>query len=222
MDLADNKNLDVTTGIVYPAVKDIYHYISDLEEILKHHCNFVIYPITEEDIELHQKSLAEIFDVSQKTGLTVFAHPCGIGHVFDGSATSRFVVEHRDSWQVLSTFQPVPATCMNNLEFKAFMQHWIDQVVALGADGIAWDNPHYYIHEKKSQIWIQNFKLLAGEEKQVVKAIDICMNEKIDSIVGWSYYGSRAISSQRCQNPKVVWDILGNMFERFNVNNSLA
>ena len=69
---------------------------------------------------------------------------------------------------------------------------------------------------KNSQIWIQNFKLMNGEEQQVEKAIEICMNEKIDSVVGWSYYGSRAISSLRCQNPKLVWEVLGNKFERFN------
>ena len=338
MELEQNKYFDITTGIVYYGNRDPYHYIPDLEEILTHHCNFVIYPVTEEDVELHQKALAEIFDVSQKAGLTVFAHPSGIGHVFDGYATSRFVVEHWDSWQVLSNFKPAPAACMNNLEFKAFMRKWIDQVVELGADGIAWDNPHYDIQKnehnllqwgcwcdycnhlylqkfnhrlpkgigeeisllneytiikfikelcdyakqknlinivclspqnvnnlnmaswhqvseietldflaakaywyysqyradsyikgiakkvsdacekqgKNSQIWIQNFKLMNGEEKQVEKAIEICMNEKIDSVVGWSYYGSRAISSLRCQNPKLVWEVLGNKFERFN------
>lgn len=337
MNLNNNQNFDITAGIVYSGNRDPYHYIADLEEILTHHCNFVIFPVTEEDFELQYQAIAEIFDLSKKTGLTVFAHPSGIGHVFDGSGVSKLVFENRDSWQVLSNFQAVPAACMNSLEFNAWLRNWIDQVVALGADGIVWDNPHYYIHksqqrllqwgcwcryckqvylqkfnhrlpkgigeeinllneytiiafltelcgyakarklinivclspqnannlslsswhqvgeiqtldflavkaywyysqyqadslvkglakkvrdicekyEKKSQIWIQNFKLLAGEEKQVEKAIDICMKEQIDSVVAWSYYGSRAISAWRCQNPKVVWDVLGEMFQRF-------
>lgn len=70
-------------------------------------------------------------------------------------------------------------------------------------------------HVKKSQIWIQNFKLLSGEEKQGEKSIEIFINEKIDSIIGWSYYGSRAISSLDYQNLKAVWDLWGNMFEQF-------
>jgi len=76
-------------------------------------------------------------------------------------------------------------------------------------------------HNKKSQIWVQNFKIIAGEEEQVKRAIEICMAEKIDSLVGWSYYGSRVTSSLRCQNPKVVWDILGDMFGRF-VDNHIS
>lgn len=337
MDLENSKNFNVSTGIVYFGSRDPYHYIFDLEEILTHHCTFVIYPVTEEDIELHQQNLTEIFDVSKKSGLGVLALPFGIGHVFEGDSASKFVLENRNSWQVSANFQPVPAACMNNFEFKAFLYKWIDLVVELGVDGIVWDNPHYYIpknetkmlqwgcwcnscnqvylqkfdhrlprgigeeinllneysiiiflkelceyakqknlinivclspqnvnnlsmsgwhqvselqtldflaakafwyyyqyradsyvkgvakkvsdlceqHAKKSQIWIQNFKLLAGEEKQVEQAIEICINEKIDSIVSWSYYGSRAISSLRCQNPKAIWDLLGNMFERF-------
>ncbi len=342
MNQNNNQNFDVSTGIVYFGNRDPYHYISDLEEILTHHCNLVIHTVSEQDLEFYHKSLAELFDISKKAGLTVFAHPWGVGQIFDGYAISKFVLEHKESWQMLSNFKSVPAACMNNPEFKAFLQQWIDQVVELGADGIVWENPHYYIlksekkmlqwgcwcsycknlylqkfhhrlprgigeeinllneytiinflkelcdyakeknlinivclsptnannlsmsswhqvseihtldivaakaywyysqfkldsfvkgvakkvnnlcenHGKKSQIWIQNFKILAGEEKQVERAIEICMDEKIDSLVGWSYYGSRAISSLRCQNPKAVWDVLGIMFKRFIAHNN--
>lgn len=337
-----NQNFEVTTGIVYFGTRDPIHYIYDLEEILTHHCNFVIHPVSEEDIDLYHKSLAEIFDITKKAGLVVIVQPWSFGNVFNGYGGSKFVLEHRECWQILSNSQSVPAACMNNPEFATFLKQWINRIVELGADGIVWENPHYYIfkndnkllqwgcwcnyckklylqkfyhrlpkgigeeikllnectiasflkelcdyskkkhlinivclspiyaknlsmsswhlvceiptldifaanaywyysqfnadsfvkgvakklssvcdeHKKKSQLWIQNFRIIAGEEKHIKRAIEICLNEKIDSLVGWSYYGSRVVSALRCQNPRVVWDILGDMFKRFVHNNN--
>ena len=337
MDHINENNFDFTTGIVYIGNRDPIHYISDLEEIITHHCDFVIHPLSEKDLDLYSKSLAEIFEVSKKAGLKIIVQPSSVGNVFDGYYVSKFVLEHKETWQVLSNSLAVPAACMNNPEFRSYLRSWIDIVAELGADGIAWENPHYYNaknetkilqwgcwcnycknlylqkfqnrfpkgigeeinllneytindflkelchyskekqltniislspvsaknlsmaswnqiakipeldifaakaywyyfqgnaesfvngiakkvsklcdqHNKTSQIWIQNFKIVAGEEKHVERAIEICIAEKIKSLVGWSFYGSRATSSMRCQNPKVVWDILGDMFGHF-------
>ncbi len=337
MDRNSHQTYNLTTGIVYLGNRDPYHYISDIEEILTHHCNFIVHIITEEDLEYYRKTLAELFEISKEAGFTVIAQPWGIGNVLDGFTPSKFVLEHQESLQMLSNFQSVPAACMNNPNFRNYLKQWIDAVVELGVDGIAWENPHYYTlkNEKKmlqwgcwcnnckelylkkfhhrlptgigeeiillneysiinfllemcnyakekhlinivclspiyyrnlsmsswhqiseiqtvdilaakpywyysqfqadsfvkgiakkisglcekngkiSQIWIQNFKLLSGEESQVKKVIEICIEENIESLVGWNYYGSRVISSMRCQNPKAVWDILGEMFGRF-------
>jgi len=150
MDQKNKKNFENTTGIVYIGNRDPIHYISDLEEILTHHCDFVIHPLSEEDLDLYYNSLAEIFEITKKAGLSVIVQPSSVGNVFDGYGISKFVVEHQESWQILSNFQPVPAACMNNPEFKGFLKNWIDRVVELEADGIAWENPHYYIFKNET------------------------------------------------------------------------
>jgi hypothetical protein len=136
------------TGISYFGNRNPRHFVSDLEEILGHHCNFIVHTFSENDQEYYKDTIRELISLSKDAGLECYLDPWGIGRVFGGETYSKFALINRDACQVLPDGELAPAACLNNSKFQQFMRHWIDDAAEIGADVLFWDEPHFFIDFK--------------------------------------------------------------------------
>jgi len=58
---------------------------------------------------------------------------------------------------------------------------------------------------KNSQIWIQGFRIKAGREDELSKAISMATDSGIKNIAIWGYEGCSQESWVTCDNPELVW-----------------
>lgn len=135
----------VRAGISYFGNRNPRHFVADLEEILSHHCNFILHTFSENDQLFYKHTMVELIQLSKDAGLQVYVDPWGVGRVFGGEATSDFAFKNRDVCQILSTGESAPGACVNNPRFRDFMIKWIDDAVEIGADVLFWDEPHLFI-----------------------------------------------------------------------------
>lgn len=133
------------TGVSYFGSRDPEHVKRDMEDIVRHHCTFVVHTFSEADYYFYSEAMREVVRISQDIGLIVYIDPWGVGGVFGGEAFSRFVMEHPEETQRLADGTPLPAACLNRPAFQEFMADWIDRAVESGADVLFWDEPHFYI-----------------------------------------------------------------------------
>ncbi|MCA9742250.1 MAG: hypothetical protein H6695_19110 [Deferribacteres bacterium] len=322
------------TGISYFGNRNPRHFLIDLEEMISHHCSFVLHTFSENDQLFYQATMAEMVGLSKGAGLEVYLAPWGVGRVFGGEAFSDYALKNRSTCQKLFSGELAPAACLNTPAFAEFMMKWIDDAAELGADVIFWGEPHFY-HEQAAdravqdwacmcdsckkkfkifygenfpltpnddffrfredsmveflatlcayaktknlknsicllpmqekafgvsdwekiaqiseldilatdpywiafdrnleyvsenakrivnlskrynlepQLLIQNFKIPKGRESEILEAIAIAYAEGVRNIAGWSFYGSEYMSYLKCDNPKDVWDLLGEVF----------
>lgn len=322
------------TGISYFGNRNPRHFLVDLEEILSHHCNFIVHTFSENDQLFYYGTMQELVELSKGAGLEVYLDPWGVGRVFGGEAFSDFALKNRSCCQKLFSGDWAPAVCLNNSTFLEFMMKWIDDAAVIGADVLFWDEPHFY-HETRQgdvirdwacicescqkkyrlfygenfpmtvnddffrfredsmveflsticsyaktkglrncvcllpmqekaagvadwekiaripevdiiavdpywiafkrtldyvaeninrivklattfglepQVWIQNFKIPRGRESEILEAIAIAYSEGVRNFAAWSYYGTGYMSYLRCDRPKEVWDLLGDVY----------
>lgn len=128
-------------GASYFGNRFIDHARRDLDRIASV-CDYVVHTVSETDLSYHKAVLHRIFNETKKRGLEVWADPWGLGGVFGGEAISRFLLEHREAWQMRSDGKLLPAACLNRPEWRAFVFEWILTVRDMGADVIFWDEPH--------------------------------------------------------------------------------
>mgnify|MGYP000591098009 CR=1 FL=1 len=133
------------TGVSYFGSRDPEHVKRDMEDIIRHHCTYVVHTFSEADYHFYSEAMREVVRISKDAGLTVYIDPWGVGGVFGGEAFSRFVMEHPGETQRLADGTPLPAACINRPTFREFMDGWIDTAVETGADVLFWDEPHFYI-----------------------------------------------------------------------------
>lgn len=69
-------------------------------------------------------------------------------------------------------------------------------------------------HGKEGQIWILNFRIKKGTEKDVAAAVTAAYKVGIRNIAGWSYGGTGCMSCLTSDDPRKVWDTLGEAFGR--------
>ena len=138
----------IKTGISYFGNRNPRHFVSDLEEILSHHCNFIVHTFSENDLEFYQATMAELVGLSKEAGLECYLDPWGVGRVFGGEAYSSFALKNRKACQVLPDGEPAPAACLNHPDFVQYMLDWIAAAAETDADVLFWDEPHFYIDLK--------------------------------------------------------------------------
>ena len=71
-------------------------------------------------------------------------------------------------------------------------------------------------YNKQSEMWIKNFKVKAGTEHFVTRTTEISAEAGVDRIFAWSYLGSAYMSSLRSDNPYLVFDLQGEVFQQLN------
>ena len=69
-------------------------------------------------------------------------------------------------------------------------------------------------YNKEGQIWILNFNIAKGKEKDIEVAIETAYQAGIRNIAAWSYYGTYQMSNLASDNPKAVWQTLGKMYKK--------
>ncbi|MFQ5630588.1 MAG: hypothetical protein ACE5I1_17585 [bacterium] len=136
--------MQTKTGVSYFGNRNPRHFLIDLEEIISHHCNFIVHTFSENDQLFYQGTMHELVEISKGAGLEVYLDPWGVGRVFGGEAFSDFALKNRSNCQKLFSGQLAPAVCFNNPAFIDFIMKWIDDAAAIGADVLFWDEPHFY------------------------------------------------------------------------------
>lgn len=121
------------------------HVRKDLEEIVQLGFNYVVHTFSENDWRYYEKSMAEIVADSKELGLEVIMDPWGVGGVFGGEAFSQLVFKDPTLSQVMANGNRAPSCCFNNSNFRDEIKSWIVSCERMNADGILWDEPHWYI-----------------------------------------------------------------------------
>lgn len=128
-------------GVSYFGNRFLSHARSDIKRISES-CHYIVHTVSEADLIYHKAVMAKFFSESRKAGLEVWADPWGLGGVFGGEAMSHFLLEHRDTWQVMSDGRVRPAACLNRPEWRSFAKEWVLNVRDMGAQVLFWDEPH--------------------------------------------------------------------------------
>lgn len=68
-------------------------------------------------------------------------------------------------------------------------------------------------YDKEPQLWVQAYKVPAGREWEVGRAVEIILEEGIKNIAAWSYRGGVPMNL-KSDNPDIVWKVLGEAFIR--------
>lgn len=131
-------------GVSYFGNRFLKHAREDLADIAEC-CTYVVHTLSERDLYFHKIALENIFNETRKRDMQVWVDPWGVGGVFGGESFSKFLLDHRRSWQFLSTGEAVHGACLNNPEFRGFIKEWICTVKDLGGEVILWDEPHIYL-----------------------------------------------------------------------------
>jgi hypothetical protein len=68
-------------------------------------------------------------------------------------------------------------------------------------------------HKKRSQLWLQMFKLCAGDEAAVASLVPEYVSMGVDSLFGWSYLANKGTSISS-DNPDLLWDLVTKEYRR--------
>lgn len=128
-------------GVSYFGNRFLSHAQDDLRRIAET-SDYIIHTVNEHDLTYHKAVLARIFAESRRLNLEVWADPWGLGGVFGGESSSKFLIDHRDSWQVMSDGRVAPVACLNRPEWRSYVKEWVLSVRDMGAQVIFWDEPH--------------------------------------------------------------------------------
>ncbi len=128
-------------GVSYYGNRYLPHAKSDFKRIAA--CSdYIVHTVSETDLAFYKAALSRLFSESRKAGLEVWADPWGLGGVFGGEALSRFLLDHRDAWQIMSDGKITPVACLNRREWRDYVKEWVLSVKDMGAQVIFWDEPH--------------------------------------------------------------------------------
>jgi N-acetylmuramic acid 6-phosphate etherase len=137
----------MTAGCSYFGVRLLRHVRRDLEDMAARGYTAVLHTFSENDLAYYRGTMADIVTASHDVGLAVQMGPWGLGNTFGGEAESRWVVLHREAWQVLDDGQRVGAACLNQPAYREFCRSWADAAIEAGTDYVFWDEPHWAVPE---------------------------------------------------------------------------
>lgn len=62
-------------------------------------------------------------------------------------------------------------------------------------------------YKKKSQLWIQMFKVSKGEEQEIASLVSEYASFGVDSLFGWSYLANQGTTIS-CDSPELLWHLV--------------
>jgi hypothetical protein len=142
----------VVTGWSYFGVRNPQHVAEDLDDMIRHHANAVLFTLSEEDVAFYLDTMRELVELAHERGLLVYVNPWAWGGVFGGEAFSGFLARNPDARQIDSAGEPVPAACFNQPKFRDAMLRWLDAASHVGADVAMWDEPHFFVFEWDTEL----------------------------------------------------------------------
>lgn len=146
----------VETGVSYFSSRTMRHFLADLDDMLAHHCSYVVHCFTETDLLYYRETMREIVGATKAAGLDVWLDPWGVAGVFSGETLSRFPLDNVETLQVLSDGRRAPASCPNHPETRRFLREWVRAAAETGGDGVIWDEPHFFVplmRGERSKAW---------------------------------------------------------------------
>lgn len=146
----------VEAGVSYFSSRTPRHFQADLDDMLAHHCSYVVHCLTETDLLFYRDTMREIVAATKAAGLEVWLDPWGVAGVFSGETLSRFPLDNVETLQVLSDGRRAPAACPNHPETRRFLKEWVRAAAETGGDGVIWDEPHFFVplmREERSTAW---------------------------------------------------------------------
>ena len=161
------------TGISYFGNRNPRHFVIDLEEIVSHHCNYIVHCFSENDQLFYKNTMSDLIELSKGADLEVHLLPWGLGRAFAGEAFSHYALDNYSGNQRYETGEYAPAACPNDPRFVDFIIAWIDDAARMGADALCWKEPHFYnIYEfgslKKMACFCENcqrkYRVFYGEK----------------------------------------------------------
>jgi len=133
----------VCTGVAYFGCHHLAHVRADLETIAATF-DYIILPMSEADLRWSHGTVGAIVAAAQAVGVEVWLDPWGVGGVFGGEALSGFVGEFPDECQHTNDGQRLPRACPTSPHFRAYVHQWIAAAAQTSADGVFWDEPHFW------------------------------------------------------------------------------
>ncbi|MDZ7372438.1 MAG: hypothetical protein ONB23_00585 [candidate division KSB1 bacterium] len=137
----------ILTGWSYFGVRNPKHVAEDLEDMVEHGANAVLFTLSEEDVAFYLDTMRELVELAHARRMVVYVNPWAWGGVFGGEAFSGFLARNPDARQVDSAGRPVPAACFHHPKFRDAMLRWLDAAQHVGADIAMWDEPHFFIFD---------------------------------------------------------------------------
>ena len=182
-------------GTSYFGNRWLKHAETDLKDIKKSHCQWVLHTFDEVDLRFNRGNLKALTQASHKLGLQVYYSPWALGGVFGGESLSAFTGYHPDACQVLSTGEKTAHACPAHPEFRKFMKTWIEAACAAGGDVLFWDEPHLWIaswegrKERPDEYSIgSKFAQELFKKKHGGKALPKRRNAEVDAFREWILY----------------------------------
>lgn len=68
---------------------------------------------------------------------------------------------------------------------------------------------------KEPQIWVLNFRIKKGEERNIEIALKAAYDEGVRNFAAWSYFGTGQMSWLKSDNPQKVWQVLTRTYRTF-------
>jgi hypothetical protein len=135
----------IETGVSYFSARTLRHVRADLEDMAAHSCSFVVHCFTETDLLYYRGSMKEVVEATHKAGLRAWLDPWGVAGIFSGETLSDFPLTHLETLQERSDGKKAPAACPNHPQTREFLIDWVGKAAETGADGITWDEPHFFV-----------------------------------------------------------------------------
>jgi hypothetical protein len=135
----------VDFGVSYFGERDIRHARRDLDEIAEAGFSAVIHTYPEYDLRYHEEDLGRIVEETRARGLEAVLDPWGVGGLFGGEAYSELALVDLACRQIDARGRSLPACCPNAEATRSLLRRWARSAVAIGADVLFWDEPHFHL-----------------------------------------------------------------------------
>lgn len=132
-------------GVGYPGSTRIDHARRDLDVMVAAGVGLVVVGATEEDVFERPDRLAGIVTAARTRGLEVMVGSWGILGMFGGGGQSIGLARDPAMRQELSDGSTVPAACPNHPQTGEWLDRWVQSVVAMRPDGVAWVKPRLWV-----------------------------------------------------------------------------
>jgi hypothetical protein len=133
-------------GVSYFGVRNPQHFQRDLDDIARLGFTYIVFTFSEDDHRFYQGAMAECVQRTQQQGLKAYVDPWGVCGIFGGEAFTERGAWDLEGQQWRSDGRALPLLCLNSTEVRVYLRQWITTVAErLHADGIFWDEPHFYL-----------------------------------------------------------------------------
>jgi hypothetical protein len=133
----------VQTGVAYFGCHHLAHAREDFATIAES-CDWIVLTMSEADLRWSRGTIRQLVGAAHNAGLEVWLDPWGVGGVFGGEALSAFVGEFPEECQITNQEQRLPRACPCSPRFRSLLHSWIAAAAETEADGIFWDEPHFW------------------------------------------------------------------------------